>query len=57
MFSLHVTVKSMYKEMLFKHGATLVVYSHLSPSHLLLSMGTNSLDMLSKINPIENKGG
>ena len=35
----------------------IVVYSHLSPSHLLLSMGTNSLDLLTNINLIENKGG
>ena len=35
----------------------IVVYSHPSPSHLLLSMGTNSLDLLTNINLIENKGG
>ena len=35
----------------------IVVYSHPSPSHLLLSMGTNSLDLLTKINLIENRGG
>ena len=29
-----------------KENGQKVIYSHLSPSHLLLSMGTNSLDLL-----------